>query len=73
MRFYNIGQYLKLNYNCKIICVSNYGEKNIQRFPQWYKTYCKWDIIWFVPTKSWNEIANLILEYLEIEDLEKTK
>jgi len=68
-----LWQYLKLNYNCKIICISNYWEKNIQRFPQRYKTYCKWDIIWFVPTKNWNEIANLILEYLEIEDLEKTK
>ena len=68
-----LWQYLKLNYNCKIICVSNYGEKNIQRFPQWYKTYCKWDIIWFVPTKSWKEISDLILNHLEIENLEKTK
>ena len=55
-----LWQYLKLKYTCKIICVSNYGEKNIQRFPQWYKTYCKWDIIGFVPTKSWKEIAELI-------------
>ena len=55
-----LWQYLKLGYNCKIICISNYGEKNIQRFPQWYKAYCKWDIIWFVPTKSGKEIAELI-------------
>ena len=55
-----LRQYLKLNYNCKIICISNYWEKNIQRFPQWYKAYCKWDIIWFVPTKGWKEIADLI-------------
>ena len=56
-----LRQYLKLNYKCKIICVSNYWEKNVQRFPQRYKTYVKWDIIWFVSTKSWKEIANLIL------------
>ena len=68
-----LWQYLKLNYNCNIICISNYWEKNIQRFPQWYKTYCKWDIIWFVPTKSWKEISDLILNHLEIENLEKTK
>ena len=68
-----LWQYLKLNYNCKIICISNYGEKNIQRFPQRYKTYCKWDIIWFIPTKSWREISNLILNNLKIENLEKTK
>lgn len=68
-----LWQYLKLNYNCKIICVSNYGEKNIQRFPQWYKTYCEWDIIGFVPTKNWKGIANLILDYLEVESLEKAK
>ncbi len=57
-----LWQYLKLGYNCKIICVSNYGQKNIQRFPQWYKTYLKWDILWFIPTKSWKEIADLIWE-----------
>lgn len=63
-----LRQYLKLNYHCKIICISNYGEKNIQRFPQWYKTYCKWDIIGFVPTKNGNEIANLILDVKEISN-----
>lgn len=57
-----LWQYLKLGYNCKIICVSNYGQKNIQIFPQWYKTYLKWDILWFIPTKSWKEIADLIWE-----------
>lgn len=57
-----LWQYLKLGYNCKIICISNYGQKNIQRFPQWYKTYLKWDILWFIPTKSWKEIADLIWE-----------
>ena len=57
-----LWQYLKLGYNCKIICVSNYGQKNIQRFPQWYKTYLKWDILWFIPTKNWKEIADLIWE-----------
>lgn len=57
-----LWQYLKLGYKCKIICVSNYGQKNIQRFPQWYKTYLKWDILWFIPTKSWKEIADLIWE-----------
>lgn len=56
-----LWQYLKLDYKCKIICVSNYWEKNIQRFTQRYKTYLKWDIIWFVSTKDWKEIANLIL------------
>ena len=55
-----LRQYLKLKYKCKIICISNYWEKNIQRFPQWYKTYCKWDIIGFIPTKSWKKIAELI-------------
>jgi len=55
-----LRQYLKLNYKCKIICISNYWEKNIQRFPQRYKAYTKWDIIWFVPTKNWKEIADLI-------------
>lgn len=57
---YFLWQYLKLNYKCKIICISNYWEKNIQRFPNRYKTYCKWDIIWFVPTKNPKEIAELI-------------
>ncbi len=66
-----LWQYLKLNYKCKIICISNYGERNIQRFPQRYKTYCKWDIIGFIPSKSWNEIINLILNDLEINNLEK--
>lgn len=65
-----LWQYLKLNYSCKIICISNYGEKNIQRFPQRYKTYCKWDIIGFVATKNWKEIADLILK--RIENLEKS-
>ena len=65
-----LWQYLKLNYNCKIICISNYGEKNIQRFPQWYKVYCKWDIIGFVPNKSPKEITELILNTLEAENLE---
>lgn len=55
-----LWQYLKLNYKCKIICISNYWEKNIKRFPNWYKAYCNWNIIWFVPTKSWRDIANLI-------------
>ena len=58
-----LWQYLKLNYNCKIICISNYWEKNIQRFTHWYKVYCKWDIIWFVPTKNWENIAELIENY----------
>jgi len=58
-----LRQYLKLNYKCKIICISNYWEKNIQRFTCWYKTYCKWDIIWFVPTKNWKNIAELIENY----------
>jgi hypothetical protein len=57
-----LWQYLKLWYECKIICVSNYWEKNIQRFPQWYKTYLKWDIVGFVPNKRWWEIADLIVE-----------
>ena len=57
-----LWQYLKLWYECKIICVSNYWEKNIQRFPQWYKTYLKWDIVGFVPNKKWWEIADLIVE-----------
>ncbi len=65
-----LWQYLKLNYNCKIICISNYWEKNIQRFPQWYKTFCKWDIIWFVPNKSAKKITKLILNTLEAENLE---
>ena len=60
-----LRQYLKLGYECKIICISNYWEKNIQRFPEWYKTYHKWDIIWFVPTKKPEEIANLILSLQE--------
>ena len=55
-----LWQYLKLNYNCKIICISNYWEKNIRRFTYWYKVYCKWDIIWFVPIKNWRHIAELI-------------
>ena len=55
-----LRQYLKLNYNCKIICISNFWERNIQRFPQRYKTYLKWDIIWFVPSKNWKDIADLI-------------
>jgi hypothetical protein len=59
-----LWQYLKLKYKCKIIFISNYGEKNIQRFPQRYKTYCKWDIIWFVPSKGWKQISDLILNYL---------
>ena len=57
-----LWQYLKLWYECKIICVSNYWEKNIQRFPQWYKTYLKWDVVGFVPNKKWWEIADLIVE-----------
>ncbi len=63
-----LWQYLKLDYKCKIICISNYGERNIQRFPQWYKTYCKWDIIGFVPTKSWKGIADLIWNLEEKSD-----
>ena len=55
-----LRQYLKLWYKCKIICISNYWERNIQRFTQRYQTYLKWDIIWFVPNKSWKNIAELI-------------
>ena len=68
-----LWQYLKLNYNCNIICISNYGEKNIQRFPQWYKTYCKWDIIGFVPNKNAKGITELILNTFEAENLEKLR
>ena len=57
-----LRQYLKLWYKCKIICISNYWEKNIQRFPQRYQIYLKWDIIGFVPNKSWKDIAELILK-----------
>lgn len=56
-----LWQYLKLWYKCRIICISNYWEKNIQRFPQRYKTYIKWDIIGFVSNKSWTKIAEIIL------------
>lgn len=55
-----LRQYLKLWYKCKIICISNYWEKNVRRFPQRYKTYIKWDIIGFVPNKNWKAIAELI-------------
>ena len=55
-----LRQYLKLWYKCKIICISNYWERNIQRFTQRYQTYLKWDIIWFVPNKNWKDIAELI-------------
>ena len=65
-----LWQYLKLGYKCKIICISNYGEKNIQRFPQRYKTYCKWDIIWFVPNKNAKDISDIILYHIELEKLE---
>ena len=65
-----LRQYLKLNYKCKIICISNYWEKDIQRFSQWYKTYCKWDIIWFVPSKNGGDIAELILSKIGSENLE---
>ena len=61
-----LWQYLKLWYKCKIICISNYWEKNIQRFPQRYKTYLKWDIIGFVPNKSWKTISELINDNLQI-------
>ena len=61
-----LWQYLKLNYKCKIVCISNYWEKNIQRFTCWYKTYCKWDIVWFIPNKSWKDIADLILSNNDI-------
>lgn len=60
-----LWQYLKLWYKCKIFCVSNYWERNIQRFPQRYQTYLKWDIVWFVPNKSWKDIAELILNFLK--------
>ena len=57
-----LRQYLKLWYKCRIICISNYWERNIQRFPQRYQTYLKWDIIGFVPNKNWKNIAELILK-----------
>ena len=61
-----LRQYLKLWYKCKIICISNYWERNIQRFTQRYQTYLKWDIIWFVPNKNWKDIAELIFhKYLQ--------
>ncbi len=56
-----LRQYLKLKRNCKIICISNFWEKILTRFPMWQKTYSKWDILWFVPSKRADDIAFLIL------------
>ena len=55
-----LWQYLKLWYDCKIICLSNVWERVVQRFEQWCRTYNKWDIIWFVSNKDVSEIANIL-------------
>ena len=56
-----LWQYIKLKLNCKIICISNYWEKIINRFEQRNKVFTKWDIIWFVPSKRADDIAYYIL------------
>ena len=58
-----LWQYLKLGLDCKIICLSNVGERITQRFEQRCLVYNKWDIIWFVPTKDAKEIADIIEIY----------
>ena len=59
-----LWQYLKLWLRCHIICVSNVWERIIKRFEQRCRTYNQWDILWFVPSKSWDEITDLILKVL---------
>ncbi len=67
-----LRQYLKLHYKCKIVCISNYWERNIIRFSQWNNVYNKWDIIGFVPDKNPREISRWIMYNLEMEKIEKT-
>lgn len=55
-----LWQYLKLWYECKIICLSNVGERIIQRFEQRCRVYNKWDIMWFVWNKDPEKIAEII-------------
>lgn len=58
-----LWQYLKLWLDCKIICLSNVGERITKRFEQRCLVQNKWDIIWFVPSKDSKEIADIIEIY----------
>ena len=63
-----LRQYLKLNLDCKIICLSNVGQKITQRFEQRCLAYNRWDIIGFVSDKNPDEIAEIIRPFIKTHD-----
>ena len=60
-----LRQYLKLDLDCKIICLSNVGQRIIQRFEQRCLVYNRWDIIGFVSNKDPDEIAEIIRPFIK--------
>ena len=59
-----LWQYLKLWYECKIIWISDYWKHLTKRFEQRCIAYNQGHVIWFVSSKDWKEIAEMIAELI---------
>lgn len=46
----------------RIVCISDYGEKLLERYDNWETAYKQWYIIGFVKSKDWFEIGELFIE-----------
>lgn len=46
----------------KIVCISDYGERLLEKYENWEKAYTEGLIVWFVKSKDWFEIGEVFLE-----------
>lgn len=51
-----LWKYLELWLKCKIICISDYGKKLLEKFYNWEMVNNKWDIIYRCPSKNIKDI-----------------
>ena len=52
--------YIKKWLNCKIICISDYWNVLLDRYENWNLVDKRWNIIWYIPSKDVEKIANII-------------
>ena len=58
-----LKEYLNTWMNCQIIAISDFWEKLTEMFNNREKANIKWDVIWWVKTKKWEDIAEFIKNY----------
>ena len=55
-----LEEYLKKWINAKIICISDYWEVLLEKYFNRDEVSKKWDIIWWVPSKNYMDIIEIL-------------